>query len=45
MTDQEFDKQIEAIDQQRRDDLITWDEANAKKLALKVERGAVSTSR
>jgi hypothetical protein len=26
MTDQEFDKQIEAIDQQRRDDLITWDE-------------------
>jgi hypothetical protein len=41
MTDQEFDKQIEAIDQQRRDDLITWDEANAKKLALKIERGAV----
>jgi hypothetical protein len=41
MTDQEFDKQIEEIDQQRRDDLITWDEANAKKLALKIERGAV----
>jgi hypothetical protein len=41
MTDQEFDKQIEAIDQQRRGDLITWDEANAKKLALKIERGAV----
>jgi hypothetical protein len=41
MTDQEFDKQIEAIDQQRRDDLITWDEANATKLALKIERGAV----
>jgi hypothetical protein len=41
MTDQEFDKQIEAIDQQRRDDLVTWEEANAKKLALKIERGAV----
>jgi hypothetical protein len=41
MTDQEFDKQIEAIDQQRRDDLITWKEAATKKLALKIERGAV----
>jgi hypothetical protein len=41
MTDQEFDTQIEAIDQQRRDDLITWDEANAKKLALKIARGAI----
>jgi hypothetical protein len=41
MTDQEFDKQIEEIDQQRRDGLITWDEAAAKKLALKIERGAI----
>jgi hypothetical protein len=41
MTDQEFDKQIDKIDAQRRDELITWDEANAKKLALKIERGAV----
>jgi hypothetical protein len=31
----------DAIDAQLRDDLITWDEANAKKLALKIERGAV----
>jgi hypothetical protein len=41
MTDQEFDKQIEEIDQQRRDGLITWDEAAAKKLALRIERGAI----
>jgi hypothetical protein len=41
MTDAEFEKQIEAIDQQRRDDLITWEEAATKKLALKIERGAV----
>jgi 3-methyladenine DNA glycosylase/8-oxoguanine DNA glycosylase len=41
MTDQEFDKQIEAIDQQRRDELITWDEVEAKKRELKTARGAV----
>jgi hypothetical protein len=41
MTDREFDKQIEQIDQQRRDGLITWEEAQVKKLALKIERGAV----
>jgi hypothetical protein len=29
------------IDAQRRDGLITWDEAAANKLALKIERGAV----
>jgi hypothetical protein len=41
MTDQEFDQQIEEIDQQRRDGLITWEESHAKKLALKIARGAV----
>jgi hypothetical protein len=41
MTDQEFDRQIEEIDQQRRDGLITWDEAAAKKLTLKIGRGAI----
>jgi hypothetical protein len=41
MTDEEFDKQIEEIDAQRRDGLLTWDEAAAKKLELKIARGAV----
>jgi hypothetical protein len=41
MTDQEFDKQIEEIDAQRRDDLIKWDEAETKKRELKVARGAI----
>jgi hypothetical protein len=41
MTDQEFDKQIEEIDQQRRDGLITWEEACVKKLELKIAHGAV----
>jgi hypothetical protein len=41
MTDQEFDQQIEAIDRQRRDDLLTWEEAEAKKRELKIARGAI----
>lgn len=41
MTDSDFDKQIEEINQQRRDDLITWDEAEAKKRELKIARGAI----
>jgi hypothetical protein len=41
MTDEEFDKQIEEIDQQRRDGRFTYEDAEAKKRELKIARGAV----